>query len=130
MWNDLDLEEITIATLQGRLASGALTGRQLVEAYLARIETIDRAGPTLRSIIEINPDALEIADKLAAERADGRVRGPLHGIPIVLKDNVDTADRMQTTAGSLALLDAPVVRDAPITEKLRAAARSFWQRRT
>jgi len=121
MWNDLDLEEITIATLQGRLASGALTGRQLVEAYLARIETIDRAGPTLRSIIEINPDALEIADKLAAERADGRVRGPLHGIPIVLKDNVDTADRMQTTAGSLALLDAPVVRDAPITEKLRAA---------
>jgi amidase len=121
MWNDLDLEEITIDTLQARLSSGAVSARQLVEAYLARIEAVDRSGPTLRSIIEVNPDALEIAETLDSERANGRLRGPLHGIPIVLKDNIETADRMQTTAGSLALLDAPVERDAPVVQKLRDA---------
>jgi amidase len=121
MLNDLDLEEITIDQLQTRLTGGAVSGRELVEAYLARIEAIDRAGPTLRSILEINPDAIEIAEQLDRERAAGGARGPLHGIPIVLKDNIDTADRMQTTAGSLALLDAPVERDAPVAQKLRAA---------
>ncbi|MDQ6671891.1 MAG: amidase family protein, partial [Chloroflexota bacterium] len=121
MPDDLDLEEITIDTLQARLTSGAVSGRQVVTAYLARIEAIDRAGPTLRSIIQTNPDALDIAAALDAERAQGRVRGLLHGIPIVLKDNIDTADWMQTTAGSLALVDAPVERDAPVAQKLRAA---------
>jgi amidase len=121
MSSDIALEEITIEQLQARLTRGEFSGRQLVEAYLARIEAIDRAGPTLRSIIETNPDALQIAEHLDRERAAGRVRGPLHGIPIVLKDNIETADRMQTTAGSLALVDAPVARDAPVAQKLRDA---------
>src|SRR5437868_13358280 len=103
----VDLDEVTIEQLQARLASGALTARQLVEAYLERIEAVDRGGPRLRSIIESNPDALEIADALDRERADGHVRGPLHGIPIVLKDNLDNGDRMQTTAGSRALVRRP-----------------------
>ena len=117
----MDLEEVTIAELQARLASGEVSARQLVEAYVSRIETLDRSGPTLRSIIELNPAVLEIADELDQERAGGHVRGQLHGIPIVLKDNIDTADRMQTTAGSLALLDAPVAVDAPVARKLRDA---------
>src|ERR1700730_11668519 len=119
--NDINLEEITIEQLQAHMTSGATTARGLVEGYIARIEAIDRAGPTLRSIIEINPEALEVARGLDEERASGRVRGPLHGIPIVLKDNIETADRMQTTAGSLALLDAPVERDAPVAQRLRDA---------
>ena len=117
----VDLDEVTIEQLQARMASGALTARQLVEAYLERIEAVDRGGPRLRSIIETNPDALEIADALDRERADGHVRGPLHGIPIVLKDNIDTADRMQTTAGSLALLGVAVTEDAPVARRLRDA---------
>jgi amidase len=117
----VDLDEVTIEQLQARLASGALTARQLVEAYLERIEAMDRGGPRLRSIIETNPDALEIADALDRERADGHVRGPLHGIPIVLKDNIDTADRMQTTAGSLALVGVSVAEDAPVARRLRDA---------
>src|SRR5947209_3361573 len=117
----VDLDEVTIEQLQARLASGALTARQLVEAYLERIEAVDRGGPRLRSIIESNPDALEIADALDRERADGHVRGPLHGIPIVLKDNIDTADRMQTTAGSLALVGVSVAEDAPVARRLRDA---------
>jgi amidase len=121
MWNDLELEEITIAGLQARLSSGAVSARQLVEAYLARVEAIDRSGPTLRSVIETNPDALEIAETLDRERASGRVRGALHGIPVILKDNIDTGDRMQTTAGSLALVGAPARVDAPVASKLRAA---------
>ena len=112
----VDLDEVTIEQLQARMASGALTARQLVEAYLERIEAVDRGGPRLRSIIEANPDALEIADALDRERADRHVRGPLHGMPIVLKDNIDTADRMQTTAGSLALLGVAVTEDAPAPE--------------
>ena len=117
----VDLDEVTIEQLQARMASGALTARQLVEAYLERIEAVDRGGPRLRSIIEANPDALEIADALDRERADAHVRGPLHGIPIVLKDNIDTADRMQTTAGSLALLGVAVTEDAPVARRLRDA---------
>ena len=117
----VDLDEVTIEQLQARMASGALTARQLGEAYLERIETIDRGGPRLRSIIETNPDALEIADALDRERAEGHIRGPLHGIPMVLKDNIDTADRMQTTAGSLALVGVSVAQDAPVVRKLREA---------
>src|SRR5579859_6558543 len=121
MWNDLDLEEITIDVLQARLASGAVSAREIAAAYLARIEAVDRSGPTLRSIIETNPDALEIAEALDRERAGGTLRGPLHGVPVVLKDNIDTGDRMQTTAGSLALVGAPARQDAPVASKLRAA---------
>ncbi len=89
--------------------------------YLARIEALDRGGPTLRSVIETNPDALDLADALDRERAAKQVRGPLHGIPLLLKDNIDTADRMGTTAGSLALVGARPARDSTVAEKLRAA---------
>ncbi len=106
------MEELTIAEIQTRMAAGELTAVALTEAYLARIAEIDRAGPTLNSVIEINPDALEIADGLDGEREAGQVRGPLHGIPILLKDNIDTADRMQTTAGSLALAGHIAAQDA------------------
>ena len=103
------------------MASGTLTSRQLVEAYLQRIDELDRSGPRLRSILETNPDALEIASALDAERASGQLRGPLHGVPIVLKDNIGTGDRMQTTAGSLALAGRPAGEDAPVASKLREA---------
>jgi amidase len=117
----MDLDELTIDAVQARMASGELTSRQLVEAYLDRIDAVDRNGPTLRSVLETNPDALEIADALDRERASGHVRGPLHGMPVLVKDNIDTADRMQTTAGSLALLDTRVAADAPVVARLRAA---------
>jgi amidase len=116
-----DLEEITIAQLQAGLASGRYTSRRLCEAYLARIAQLDRRGPTLRSVIEINPDALALADRADAERRSGRSRGPLHGIPVLIKDNIATGDRMKTTAGSLALADAPAPRDAFIVQRLRDA---------
>lgn len=116
-----ELEEMTIAQLQDAMASGRYTSRRLVELYSQRIEAIDRNGPALRAIIETNPDALSIADTLDAERKAGKVRGPLHGIPIVIKDNIDTGDRMLTTAGSLALDGAPAPGDAFVVERLRAA---------
>ena len=116
-----DLEEATIADLQHRMDAGQDTSRSLVEKYLARIDAIDRRGPALRSVLEINPDAGIIADGLDAERRNGRVRGPLHGIPILLKDNIGTRDRMMTTAGSLALAGAPAPADAFLVERLRAA---------
>ena len=117
----MELDEVTIEQLQGRMAAGEISARQLAGLYLARIEAVDRGGPRLNSIIEINPDALDIAESLDRERAQGTLRGPLHGIPIVIKDNIDTADRMQTTAGSLALLGASVTTDAPVARKLRDA---------
>lgn len=113
--------EATIDGLQAQMAAGTLTARELTAAYLERIDAIDKAGPRLNSVIEINPDALEIAARLDAERKTGRVRGPLHGIPILLKDNIATADRMETTAGSLALLGAKPPRDAHIVTRLREA---------
>jgi len=115
-----DLEEATIADLQQRMTAGHETSRSLVDKYLARIDEIDRRGPQLRSVLEINPDARSIADAMDAERRAGRVRGPLHGIPILLKDNISTADRMLTTAGSLALAGAPASADSFIVERLRA----------
>ena len=99
-----ELEEATIADLQKRMASGQDSARSLCEKYIARIEALDRRGPMLRAVLEINPDALAIAEGLDAERRAGKSRGPLHGIPVLLKDNIATADRMQTTAGSLALV--------------------------
>jgi amidase len=117
----IDLEEATIASLQEGLRARRYTTRSLCTAYLGRIEALDRAGPALRSVLETNPDALAIADGLDAERKAGRVRGPLHGMPVLIKDNIATADRMMTTAGSLALVGATAPRDAFVAERLRAA---------
>jgi amidase len=116
-----DLEEATIADLQQRMQSGRETARSLAEKYLARIDAIDRQGPALHSVIETNPDALTIADQLDAERKARGPRGPLHGIPLLIKDNIATADRMMTTAGSLALAGAKPPKDAFIVERLREA---------
>jgi amidase len=116
-----DLDEATITQLRDAMASGRYTARRLVELYTARIEAIDRSGPTLRSVIELNPDALSIADALDAERRTRGVRGPLHGIPVLIKDNIDTADRMMTTAGSLALQGSIAARDSFVAARLRAA---------
>ncbi|HMB80172.1 MAG TPA: amidase, partial [Vicinamibacterales bacterium] len=116
-----DLEEVTIAGLQQRMQSGQDTSRSLVEKYLARIEAIDRSGPALHSVLEINPDALAIADRLDAERKSRGPRGPLHGIPVLIKDNIATADRMMTTAGSLALAGVTPPKDAFIVTRLREA---------
>ncbi len=116
-----ELEEITIVQLQKLMASGKLTAHQLVKEYIARIEAIDRHGPRINSVLEINPDALAIADALDQERKTRGPRGPLHGIPILLKDNIATADKMQTTAGSLALLGSVVPRDAFVARGLRKA---------
>ncbi len=114
------LEEATIADLQRLMASGRLTARQLVQTYLDRIEALDKQGPTLRSILEINANALMLADALDEERRTKGPRGLLHGIPILLKDNIDTVD-MMTTAGSLALVGPRPSQDATVTNKLRAA---------
>src|SRR5687768_4738358 len=117
----LPFAEATIDELQRRMAAGELTARALTAAYLERIEAIDRGEPKLNSVIEVNPEALAIAEKLDAERAAGRVRGPLHGIPILIKDNIATADHMQTTAGSLALIGHKPPRDAHLVARLRDA---------
>jgi amidase len=116
-----DLDEMTVAQLQDAMASGRYTSRRLVELYTGRIHAIDSEGPALRSVIELNPDAVSIAESLDAERKSGRVRGPLHGIPVLIKDNIDTGDRMMTTAGSLALQGMSAPRDAAVAAKLRAA---------
>jgi len=116
-----DADERSIVELQRALASGALTSHALVQQCLDRIESLDHRGPMLRAVIETNPEALTIAAALDAERRNGRVRGPLHGIPVLVKDNIDTADRMTTTAGSLALEGSRPARDAHVAERLRAA---------
>jgi amidase len=116
-----ELEETTIAALIADQQAGRRTARSIAEQYLARIEAIDRKGPALRSVIEVNPEALAIADALDAERTSKGLRGPLHGIPVLIKDNIDTADRMSTTAGSLALEGSIAAHDAFVVERLRAA---------
>ncbi len=116
-----DLEEQTIADLQAAMESGQYTARQLVEMYSERITALNTSGPTLRAVIEMNPDALAIAEKLDRERAEHGPRGPLHGIPILLKDNIDTADGMETTAGSLALVGVKRAQDAHVAARLREA---------
>jgi len=118
---DFELEEATIADLQSAMASGRFSARAIVEQYTDRIEELNRKGPELRHVIEVNPDARSIAESLDAERKAGRVRGPLHGIPVLLKDNIDTADRMTTTAGSYALEGSIPLRDAYISQRLREA---------
>ncbi len=114
-----ELNEITIAELQSKMRSGELTAVKLVEMYTERVREID---PKLRSVLELNPDGMEIAAKLDRERKHGRVRSAMHGIPVLLKDNIETKDRMKTTAGSLALMDAPVpAEDAFVARQLRRA---------
>lgn len=114
-----ELVEVTISQLQAQMKSGKLTARRLTEMYLERIKQVDTR---TRSVIELNPDALTIADAMDKERKRGKVRGPMHGIPILIKDNIDTADRMLTTAGSLALVDAPTPKqDAFVVQQLRKA---------
>jgi len=110
-----------IARLQADMISGATTSRELVRVFLARIDAIDKHGPALNSVIEVNPDALAIAAGLDAERARSGPRGPLHGIPVLLKDNIDTGDKMLTTAGSLALANSRASQDAFLVKKLRDA---------
>jgi amidase len=116
-----ELDEITIPELQDGMKSGKYTARSLVEKYRGRIDEIDKREPAVNAIIELNPDALSIADALDRERKAKGPRGPLHGIPILIKDNIATADRMMTTAGSLALVGSKVPKDAFVAQRLRAA---------
>lgn len=116
-----ELDEITIADLQDGMKSGKFTARALVEKYSARIAEIDKQGPAINSIIEMNPDALSIAEALDQERKAKGPRGPMHGIPVLIKDNIDTADKMMTTAGSLALVGSKPSQDSFVAQKLRAA---------
>ncbi len=116
-----ELDEITITTLQDSMKSAKFTARSLAEKYLARIDEIDKHGPNVNSVIELNPDALSIADDLDRERKARGPRGPLHGIPILIKDNIATHDRMQTTAGSLALVGSVPPKDSFFAKKLRDA---------
>jgi len=115
------MEELTIAEIQAQMDAGLLSARTLVEMYLERIGRLDKTGPALNAIIELNPDALSIADALDADREANGPRGPLHGVPVLLKDNIDTADRLMTTAGSLALVGSVPSQDAFLVQKLRSA---------
>lgn len=116
-----DLNEITFSALREGLQSGKFTARSLTEKYLARIEEIDKRGTSLNSVIEINPEAMAIAEQLDSLRRKGSATKPLHGIPLLIKDNIDTADRMHTTAGSLALLGSRPTKDSFVAQKLREA---------
>ncbi len=115
------MEGKTILDLQQAMQAGEHTAQSLCAYYLNRISAVDKHGPTVNAVIELNPDALDIAQQLDAERKRGKLRGPLHGIPILIKDNIDTADKMQTTAGSLALAGNIARRDAFIVQHLRKA---------
>jgi amidase len=119
--SDFPYLEATVIGLQAEMESGRLTALALAGAYIERIRSLDERGPTIRSVLEVNPDALEIADMLDEERRANRLRGPLHGIPVLLKDNIATADRMDTTAGSLALVGVKILRDAHLVVRLREA---------
>jgi amidase len=112
--------EATVAQLQAQMASGQLTSVHLTRYYIERIEALDSNGPGVNAIIQLNPDALELARHADALRKGGTVLGPLHGIPVLLKDNIDTGDRMQTSAGSFALVGMPAVQDSTVAAKLRA----------
>ena len=114
-------DEATISDLQTRMKSGELSAHALTAAYLTRIDEVDKSGPRLNSVIEVNPEALAIAESLDRERKQKGPRGPLHGIPVLIKDNIDTADRMQTTAGSLALVGSRPAQDSAVARKLREA---------
>jgi amidase len=119
--NPFELDEITIVELQDGMKSGRFTARSLVEKYSERIDSVDKRGPSVNAIIEMNPDALSIADSLDREQKAKGPRGPIHGIPVLIKDNIDTADKMMTTAGSLALVGAKPPEDSFVAQKLRDA---------
>jgi amidase len=119
--DEFPLAEMTISDLQARMERGELTSQGITRLYLDRIAAVDQAGPRLNSVIEVNPDALAIAGKLDQERSEGFVRGPLHGIPVLIKDNIDSADAMHTTAGSLAIAEHMARKDAFIVARLRNA---------
>lgn len=116
-----ELNEATIDSLQEAMKSGKYSSQKITQLYLDRIQQIDKSGPKLNSVIEINPDAISIAAQMDEERKNGKIRGPLHGIPVLIKDNIDTADKMQTTAGALALEGNIAKKDAFIVTKLREA---------
>ncbi|HEX4380787.1 MAG TPA: amidase [Candidatus Acidoferrum sp.] len=116
-----ELDETTISDLQDAMKSGKLTSRSITEKYLARIDQVDKQGPAINAILELNPDALSIADAMDTERKEKGPRGPLHGIPVLIKDNIDTADKMMTTAGSLALLGSRASKDSTVAQRLRDA---------
>jgi amidase len=116
-----ELDELTIADLQSAMSSGKYSAQSIARKYLDRIDDIDKHGPVVNSVIEVNPDALAIATEMDRERKAGRVRGPLHGIPVLIKDNIDTHDRMMTTAGSLALEGSIAPQDSTVAKKLREA---------
>src|SRR6202048_4858185 len=115
------LDEITVPELQEGMTSGRFTAHSITEKYLERIEAIDKHGPAINSVIEVNPDALSIAKELDKERKQKHLRGLLHGIPVLIKDNIDTSDRMMTTAGSLALVGSKPPKDSKVAQKLREA---------
>lgn len=115
------IEELTLAGIEADLQQGRWTSASLTEAYLTRIDSLDRGGPALGAVIEVNPDAVAVAHSLDDERRRGRIRGPLHGVPVLVKDNLDTADRMKTTAGSLALMGTTPAVDATVVRRLREA---------
>jgi len=119
--SDFQLEETAIADLTASMRSGDRTTRSIVSQYLSRIQQLDRQGPMLQSVIETNPEALNISEELDREREAGTVRSPLHGVPVLLKDNIDTADQMTTTAGSLALQGSIPLRDSTVARRLREA---------
>jgi amidase len=121
-WTDeFLLNEVTIGELQEKMRTGALTSKAIAELYLKRIDAVDKHGPLLKAVIELNPDALAIAGRLDRERKSNFIRGPLHGIPVLIKDNIDTADNMMTTAGSLAMVGNKAAHDAFIVQRLREA---------
>jgi amidase len=119
--DDFELKEATIDQLQEKMKNGTYTSESITSMYLKRIETIDKAGPALNAVIEINPDALAIAKAMDKERKEGKIRGPLHGIPVLIKDNINTGDKMMTTAGALALVGNKATEDAFIIKRLREA---------
>jgi amidase len=119
--DQFELKEATISILQDKMHNKEYTSRSITELYLKRIDAIDKAGPKLNAVIQLNPDALSMADAMDKERANGKVRGPLHGIPVLIKDNIDTGDNMMTTAGALALSGNFAKQDAFIVRKLREA---------
>jgi amidase len=119
--DDFELNEVTIDQLQEKMKNGIHSSRSITQLYLDRINAMDKTGPAINSVIEINPDALEIAGKMDDERKAGKLRGPLHGIPVLIKDNIDTGDKMMTTAGSIALEGHKATTDAFVVKKLREA---------
>ena len=119
--DNFEFNETTVENLQQKMESGTLTSEKIVDIYLQRIEAIDRNGPTLNTVIELNPDARNIAQQLDKERKAGKVRGPLHGIPVMIKDNINTADKMMTTTGSVALIGHIATKDSGVAAQLRKA---------